>query len=48
LIKRQKNDGILPEDQMKKLEKVIQDMTDKSCKEADELSQAKEKEVMTV
>lgn len=48
LAKKQKADGILPEDGFKKLEKNIQDLTDKSCKEADELSEKKEKEVTTI
>ena len=33
---------------MKKLEKEIQDLTDKSCREADEISEKKEKEVSTI
>lgn len=46
--KRQKEAGNLPEDQFKKLEKTIQELTDKFCKEADEISAHKEKEVMTI
>ncbi|MGK5594506.1 MAG: ribosome recycling factor [Parachlamydiaceae bacterium] len=48
LIKEQKKNGEIPEDQMKKLEKQIQDLTDKYCKEADEIAEQKEKEVMHV
>lgn len=46
--KRQKEQGTLPEDQFNKLEKSIQELTDKFCREADDLSAQKEKEVMTV
>lgn len=46
--KKQKADGILTEDALKKLEKNIQDLTDKSCKEADDLAEKKEKEVTTI
>lgn len=46
--KKQKADGDLPEDALKKLEKTIQELTDKSCKEADELAEKKEKEVTTI
>lgn len=48
LIRKQKADGIMPEDQMKKNEKSIQDLTDKFCKEVDGVCSEKEKEVMTV
>lgn len=47
-IRKQKAEGDIPEDQMKRLEKEIQDLTDKFCKEADTLSTEKEKEVTTV
>jgi ribosome recycling factor len=47
-VRKQKNEGEIPEDVMKKLEKNIQDLTDKSCKEADELSEKKEKEISTI
>lgn len=46
--KRQKSDGDMPEDQFKKLEKQVQDLTDKYCKEADDLAEKKEKEVTTI
>jgi ribosome recycling factor len=36
------------EDDIKRLEKEIQHLTDKVCKEADDLSAVKEKEIMTI
>ena len=33
---------------MKKIEKNIQELTDKFCKEADDLSEKKEKEISTI
>lgn len=48
LARKQKADGLVTEDVMKKEEKVIQELTDKSCKEVDDLFNAKEKEIMTV
>ena len=47
-IKAQKKDGEITEDDVKQLEKKVQDLTDKYCKEADELANAKEKEIMSV
>ncbi len=47
-IKAQKKDGEITEDDVKSLEKKVQDITDKYCKEADELASAKEKEIMSV
>jgi ribosome recycling factor len=38
----------LPEDDVKRIEKHIQDQTNHYCKEIDDISAAKEKEVMTV
>lgn len=46
--KKQKASGIIPEDLMKKIEKEVQEMTDKFCKEADEITSKKEKEVTTI
>lgn len=46
--RKQKADGEITEDAMKKLEKTIQELTDKYCKEADEISEKKEKEVTTI
>lgn len=48
LVRKQKADGTLPEDMMKKHEKVIQDLTDKSCKDADDIAAKKEKEISTI
>lgn len=48
LAKKQKADGDITEDMMKKFEKNIQDSTDQSCKEVDSLMNTKEKEIMTV
>jgi ribosome recycling factor len=47
-IRKQKSDGTLPEDQMKRLEKFIQEQTDKFCKDVDTACTEKEKEIMTV
>lgn len=43
-----KNQGDLAEDGMKKLEKIIQELTDKFCQECDQLCEKKEKEVLTI
>lgn len=48
LVKKQKNEGVLAEDMMKKHEKNIQEQTDKFCKEADDVCATKEKEVATI
>ena len=48
LARKQKADSIITEDVMKKEEKGIQELTDKFCKEVDDLFAAKEKEIMTV
>lgn len=48
LAKKQKAAGDIPEDMMKKLEKNIQDLTDKYCKDADDLAHKKEKEVVAI
>lgn len=48
LIRKQKADGLIPEDVMKKLEKTIQDLTDRFCKDIDVATAEKEKEVMTI
>jgi ribosome recycling factor len=47
-IRKLKADSVITEDIMKKDEKIIQELTDKSCKEVDDLFAAKEKEIMTV
>jgi len=48
LVKKQKADGLIPEDMAKKFEKTIQDLTDKFCKDIDTACADKEKEIMTV
>lgn len=48
LVRKQKADGLIPEDQMKKAEKHIQELTDKFCKDVDTTCAEKEKEIMTV
>ncbi len=48
LIRKQKAEGSMPEDMMKKLEKTIQDLTDRFCKDIDTMTAEKEKEVMTI
>lgn len=47
-VRKQKAEGEIAEDMMKKLEKNIQELTDKFCKEADELSEKKEKEISII
>lgn len=48
LVRKQKAAGEIAEDLMKKQEKTIQELTDKYCKEADDLTEKKEKEVSTI
>ncbi len=48
LVRKQKADGLIPEDQMKKAEKQIQELTDKFCKDVDTTCAEKEKEIMTI
>lgn len=48
LVRKQKTDGLIPEDMVKKLEKAIQDLTDKFCKDVETACADKEKEIMTV
>ncbi len=48
LVRKQKTDGLLPEDQMKRLEKHIQELTEKFCKDVDVTCAEKEKEIMTI
>jgi ribosome recycling factor len=47
-IRKQKADGVLGEDVMKRLEKVIQELTDRFCKECDTVCAEKSQEIMTV
>ncbi len=46
--RKQKADGDITEDLMKKFEKTIQELTDQFCKMIDDMLAAKEKEIMTV
>ena len=48
LVRKQKADGVIPEDQMKKYEKSIQDLTERFCRDIDTTCAEKEKEIMTV
>lgn len=48
LVRRQKAAGELAEDVMKKTEKGVQELTDKFCKEAEEVGEKKEKEITTI
>lgn len=47
-IRKQKAAGEIAEDIMKKTEKSIQELTDKYCKEADDIAEKKEKEVSSI
>ena len=47
-IKKKTKKSELTEDDQKKLEKELQDLTDKRCKEIDDLTAKKEKELMAV
>lgn len=47
-VRKKKVEGEIPEDQMKKEEKKIQDLTDKFCKDVDQLCAEKEKEILSV
>ena len=47
-FKKKKKASEITEDDQKQLEKELQDLTDKHCKDIDELTAAKEKELMAV
>lgn len=47
-VRKKKADGEMAEDEMKKLEKSIQDLTNAYCKEVDECTEKKEKEISTI
>jgi len=47
-IKQLKSDGHIPEDDVKRHEKKIQDLTDAHCKRIEEICKQKEEEIMTV
>ena len=46
--RKEKADGILTEDQMKRVEKETQTLTDEACKKIDLLCEEKKKEIITV
>lgn len=48
LARKAKTDGEITEDEMKKSEKMIQDLTDEHCKQIDDLFSKKEKEILTI
>ena len=47
-FKAMKKGGELTEDELKQLEKETQDLTDKFCKQIDELAHAKEQEILSI
>jgi len=47
-IKKSKSSGDISEDQLKSLEKLVQEHTDTFCKEIDHLCVEKEKEILTI
>jgi len=47
-VKQQKNDGDIGEDDQKRLEKEVQELTDRYCQQADDLAHAKEEEIATI
>lgn len=47
-VRKQKGEGTIPEDFAKKQEKNIQELTDKFCKECDDVCAEKEKEISTI
>lgn len=48
VLRKQKADSLITEDEMKKTEKNIQELTDQFCKDMDALFVQKEKEILTV
>jgi ribosome recycling factor len=48
MARKQKKDGLIGEDELKRLEKDIQDHTDKFCREADEAVAHRQKEVSVI
>lgn len=47
-LKKAKNDGDIPEDLLKRGENDIQQLTDKFCKQIDEIIACKEKDIMAI
>jgi ribosome recycling factor len=48
LVRKMKADGDMTEDEMKRTEKTVQELTDQFCKDIDALFVQKEKEILTV
>lgn len=48
IVRKQKGSGMITEDDVKREEKMIQEMTDKFCKDCDKLFADKEKEIMAI
>ena len=48
IVRKKKSDGDIAEDEMKKNEKKIQELTDEHCKLVDGLFAEKEKEILTI
>lgn len=48
IVRKQKSDAEITEDIQKKIEKTIQELTDSFCREADDVSEKKEKEIATI
>ncbi len=48
ILKKQKSEGEITEDFLKSAEKLVQELTDKFCKEIDSISITKENEILTV
>ena len=48
MVKKKKSDGEISEDEQKKNEKLIQDLTDQFCKKVDALYTLKEKDILEV
>ncbi|MEM8629151.1 MAG: ribosome recycling factor [Chlamydiota bacterium] len=48
IVRKEKADGLIPEDMQKKREKMIQEYTDQFCKQVDELCALKEKEILEI
>lgn len=48
MARKKKADGLIPEDELKRSEKKIQELTDEICKQMDDLVAKKEKEIITL
>lgn len=48
IVRKKKGDGEIAEDEMKRLEKQIQELTDTHCKKLDELFVEREREILTI